>query len=71
MKNNVFIRNAIASDLDAVIHLDVVSTEEAKPDYWQSVFSHYVTTGRNDRLFLVAETGGILCLLYTSDAADE
>lgn len=60
MKNNVFIRNAIASDLDAVIHLDVVSTEEAKPDYWQSVFSHYVSTGRNDRLFLVAETGGIV-----------
>jgi len=59
MKNNILIRNAIASDLDAVINLDVVSTEEAKPDYWRSIFSHYVSTVRNDRFFLVAEVGGI------------
>ena len=56
MKNNISIRNAIPSDLDAVIALDLVTTKEAKPDYWQGIFTHYVTGGRKDRLILVAET---------------
>jgi ribosomal protein S18 acetylase RimI-like enzyme len=56
MKDNFSIRNAIPSDLDAVIALDQVTTKEAKPHYWQGIFSHYVTGGRKDRLFLVAET---------------
>jgi len=56
MKDNFSIRNAIPSDLDAVIALDQVTTKEAKPNYWQGIFSHYVTGGRKDRLFLVAET---------------
>ena len=60
MKEHISIRNAIASDLDAVINLDNVSTKEAKPVYWQSVFSHYVSAERSDRLFLVAETGGMV-----------
>jgi len=55
MKDNFSIRNAISSDLEAVIALDQVSTKEAKPDYWQGIFSHYVSGGRKDRLFLVAE----------------
>jgi len=57
MKNTFSIRNAIPGDLDAVIALDHVSTKEAKPDYWQGIFAHYVVDGRMDRLFLVAESG--------------
>ena len=58
MKDQFSIRNAIPSDLDAVIALDRVSTKEAKPDYWQGIFTHFVTGGRKDRLFLVAESNG-------------
>ena len=56
MKDKLTIRNAIPSDLAAVISLDQVTTKAAKPDYWQGIFSHYVIDGRQDRLFLVAET---------------
>ncbi len=55
MKEKISIRNAIASDLDAVIALDQWAPEEVKPDYWSSVFDHYVRRDKNDRLFLVAE----------------
>ena len=58
MKDNLSIRNASPGDLDAVIDLDKVSTKEAKPEYWQGIFSHYVSGGRKDRLFLVAESNG-------------
>lgn len=58
MDKNVFIRNAVMSDLDAVIALDHVTTQEAKPGYWQGIFSHFVIGGRRDRLFLVAEING-------------
>lgn len=58
MKDNFSIRNTIPSDLDAVISLDHVTTKEAKPDFWKGILSHYVTDGRNDRLFLVAESNG-------------
>lgn len=57
MKNDLSIRTAIPDDLDAVIALDHVTTKEAKPDYWRGIFAHYVNAGRNDRLFLVAESG--------------
>jgi len=58
MKDHFSIRNAIPSDLDAVIALDQFTSKEAKPGYWQGIFSHYVSVGREDRLFLVAETNG-------------
>ena len=58
MKDHFSIRNAVSKDLEAVIALDHVSTKEAKPDYWQGIFTHYVAAGRADRLFLVAETAG-------------
>lgn len=58
MKDNLSIRNAIPGDLDAVVALDKVSTNEAKPEYWQGIFAHYVSGGRKDRLFLVAEANG-------------
>ena len=53
---DISIRNAIPSDLAAVISLDHVTTKESKPDYWQGIFSHYINAGRNDRIFIVAET---------------
>ena len=58
MKNDFSIRNAIEGDVDAVISLDKVTTKEAKPEYWQGIFSHYVRDSRKDRLFLVAEAKG-------------
>lgn len=57
MKNTVSIRNAVPTDLAAVIALDDVDTDEAKPDYWRRVFEHYVNSEREDRLCLVAESG--------------
>ena len=58
MKDNFSIRNAIPSDIDDIIELDHVTTNELKPDYWHSVFAHYLTDREKDRLFLVAETNG-------------
>lgn len=57
MKNKISIRNAVPTDLAAVIALDEVDPEEAKPDYWRGVFEHYVKSERDDRLCLVAESG--------------
>lgn len=56
MKNNISIRDAIASDLDAVVSLDQWAPNEEKPAYWSSVFDHYVHRDKKDRLFLVAES---------------
>jgi ribosomal protein S18 acetylase RimI-like enzyme len=56
MKAQFEIRSASPSDLEAVIALDQFGPKEEKPDYWRGIFSHYVTSGRKDRLFLVAET---------------
>ena len=56
MNEHISIRDAIASDLDAVISLDQWAPQEEKPDYWSNVFDHYVRRDKNDRLFLVAES---------------
>jgi ribosomal protein S18 acetylase RimI-like enzyme len=58
MKEPLTIRNALPSDIDAIIALDDVGPKEEKPAYWRGVFDHYVKGGKKDRLFLVAETGG-------------
>jgi ribosomal protein S18 acetylase RimI-like enzyme len=58
MKEPITIRNALPSDIDAIIALDDVGPKEEKPAYWRGVFDHYVKGGKKDRLFLVAETGG-------------
>lgn len=58
MNGNFSIRSAVTGDLDTVIALDMVTTKEAKPDYWKGVFSHYVDSDRKDRLFLVAVANG-------------
>lgn len=56
MKEKISIRDAIASDLAAVISLDQWAPTEEKSDYWSTVFDHYVRRDKNDRLFLVAES---------------
>lgn len=55
MPTQVTIRDAIASDFDAVVELDLVGDPEGKPDYWRGIFDRHVSTVRTDRIFLVAE----------------
>jgi len=57
MKERISIRNARPSDLDAVIALDELDLRDEKTAYWRVVFDHYVSGGKKDRLFLVAENG--------------
>lgn len=57
IKEQIAIRNAIASDLDAVIALDHLGSKEEKQIYWTNVFDHYVNLEKKDRHFLVAEFG--------------
>lgn len=56
MSEQIFIRNAIASDFDVVIALDQWAPQEEKPGYWSNIFDHYVRRDKNDRHFLVAES---------------
>lgn len=56
MPDQIFIRNAVPADLDAVISLDEMTTQEEKSAYWREIFDRYVEAGRDDRFFLVAET---------------
>jgi ribosomal protein S18 acetylase RimI-like enzyme len=59
MKNsNVTIRDAKAGDVATVIRLDEIHTGLAKPDYWQEIFTAYVTEDHFGRYFLIAEAGG-------------
>lgn len=57
-KKQISIRNAVPADLEAVIALDLEEKEE-KQAYWQGIFNHYVTSGRKDRLMLVAEVDAV------------
>lgn len=52
-KKHITIRNAVPTDFDAVVALDMEQKED-KPAYWRGIFDHYVS-GRKDRFFLVAE----------------
>lgn len=54
--SKITIRDAIPSDLEAIIALDRLPNED-KTGYWQSIFQHYVVAGRPDRVFLVAQEG--------------
>lgn len=53
-RKQISIRNAVPADIDVVIDLDMEQKAE-KPAYWRGIFDHYVKSGRQDRLFLVAE----------------
>lgn len=58
MTNPVTIRNALPADFAVVLELDLGEAAEDKPAYWRGIFDRYVTTGRDDRIFLVAEMAG-------------
>lgn len=58
MIDKISIRDALLSDLEAIITLDDVGPEDQKPAYWGGIFDHYVKRDRMDRLFLVAEKSG-------------
>ncbi len=55
MTDQVSIRNATLADFNAVLGLDTVGVPEEKPAYWNEIFNRYVTIGRDDGFFLVAE----------------
>ena len=57
MKEQISIRDAVASDLDAVVSLGQVASQSRKPGFWSNVFDHYVLRDKIDRFFLVAESG--------------
>lgn len=58
MTGHVTIRNALPVDLELVIALDLFGDAAEKPAYWRGIFDRYVPSGRDDRIFLVAEIGG-------------
>ena len=58
MKDPILVRNAVPTDLDAIIEIDDVGPKEEKPGYWRGIFAHYGSGEKKDRIFLVAEAGG-------------
>ena len=58
MTAQVTIRNAILTDFNAVIDLDIEGDMEDKPVYWRGILDRYVKTGRDGGFFLVAEISG-------------
>lgn len=58
MNEAIRIRNAVPSDIDAIVVIDDVGPAEEKPAYWRGIFDHYGTGGKKDRVFLVAELSG-------------
>jgi len=58
MKDPILIRNAVPSDLDAIIEIDDVGPKEEKPAYWRGIFAHYGSGEKKERIFLAAEAGG-------------
>lgn len=55
----ISIRNANASDLDAVVRLDKQTTGNEKRAYWQEAFARHVAPPHNGRLFLMADKDGV------------
>jgi len=54
------IRPAEADDLDQVIAIDTEITGIEKVDYWYELFHRYGLRSHQNRLFLVADDGGVL-----------
>lgn len=55
MNAQMTIRNANETDFDAVLMLDMASASEDKSAYWHGIFERYVSTERDDKIFLVAQ----------------
>lgn len=60
MKEQILIRNAVASDLEAVMSLDQLGSKDEKHAYWSSIFDHYVHKHKDDRHVLVAESNNTI-----------
>jgi ribosomal protein S18 acetylase RimI-like enzyme len=58
MISQVSIRNALPTDLEAVIALDLASEQEGKLAYWRDIFDRYVQSSSDKRILLVAEAAG-------------
>ncbi len=58
-RGRVHIRNARATDMEAVAAIDAVITDTPKSDYWARAYHRYAT--RQGRYFLVAESAGAVC----------
>ena len=59
MKDPILIRNAVPTDLDAIIEIDDVGPKEEKPAYWRGIFAHYGSgEKRGPDLPGAAEAGG-------------
>jgi len=56
----IAIRSAQASDLGDIIALDAEVTGIEKTDYWYELFQRYGTGRTRQRLFLVAESQGVV-----------
>ena len=56
--STVNIRDAVAGDIQTIIRLDEIHTGLAKPDYWQEMFTLYVSEAHFGRFFLVADVSG-------------
>ncbi len=57
---SIAIRSAQASDLGSIIALDAEVTGMEKTDYWYELFQRYGTGRTRHRLFLVAESQGVV-----------
>ena len=55
-QNDLLIRNAVESDLPAIMTFDERSNKDANPRYWQEMFTRYGDDKRK-QLFLVCEAG--------------
>ncbi|HEX8960144.1 MAG TPA: GNAT family N-acetyltransferase [Geobacteraceae bacterium] len=60
MNEQISIRNACRSDLDAVIALDDSGPLKEKRPYWRRIFDHYASPDNDDRHFLVTEMNGLV-----------
>ncbi len=57
-KSAITIRDARIGDIRTVTRLDEIHTGLAKPEYWQEIFTAYVTEDHFGRYFLIAEDRG-------------
>jgi ribosomal protein S18 acetylase RimI-like enzyme len=67
------VRELRATDLDEVVRIDALHTEEAQPAYWKRVFDEFLGSERRERTFgfCVAREGGLAGYLFAEVRAVE
>jgi ribosomal protein S18 acetylase RimI-like enzyme len=58
MTANILIRDARATDFDAVVDLDEWRLD--KHTYWRGIFDRFAVSGIKERFFLIAEKDGVI-----------